>query len=242
MYTRIWPWGIAVGVLLGPTRGIAQQTSTAQSDSQTMAALAACAQAQRQIAGLVEAAGQRVEMARQTNHLSVLRAAVDDLQITLARVKTELAPCAALQSMAPADPHGRHVMPSTASPPAAAPGRPVMNPGSTAPAPAAVAPAAPVSGATAPHAGHVMPAAPRAPAAAPRATPQRPASAPAGGTAAPRAAETPSLAVDQVCGVKVDPSTAPRASYQGQTYYFCSEQHRQLFLKDSAKYAQKERR
>ena len=46
-------------------------------------------------------------------------------------------------------------------------------------------------------------------------------------------------AVDPVCGLKVDRASAPQATYQGQTYYFCSEQHRQSFTKDSAKYAPK---
>jgi Cu+-exporting ATPase len=55
----------------------------------------------------------------------------------------------------------------------------------------------------------------------------------------PPAAATLSSAVDPVCGLKVDPNAAPRADYQGQTYYFCSEQHRQLFSKDSAKYVSK---
>lgn len=49
-------------------------------------------------------------------------------------------------------------------------------------------------------------------------------------------------AVDPVCGLKVDPTTAPSAGYQGQTYHFCSDQHRQLFQKDAAKYLPKEKR
>ncbi len=36
-----------------------------------------------------------------------------------------------------------------------------------------------------------------------------------------------------------DPVTAPQATHQGQTYSFCSEQHRQLFQKNPAKYLPK---
>ena len=46
----------------------------------------------------------------------------------------------------------------------------------------------------------------------------------------------PAEAVDPVCGMKVDPKTAPRAEHQGKTYYFCAESDRQLFLKEPAKY------
>ena len=47
-------------------------------------------------------------------------------------------------------------------------------------------------------------------------------------------------AVDPVDGLRVDPSTAPQAAFQGQTYDFCSEQHRELFIKSPAKFLPKE--
>jgi YHS domain-containing protein len=34
------------------------------------------------------------------------------------------------------------------------------------------------------------------------------------------------------CSVKIDPRTAPSTSYEGKTYYFCSEADRGEFLKD----------
>ena len=43
-------------------------------------------------------------------------------------------------------------------------------------------------------------------------------------------------ATDPVCGLKVDPASAPQAAHQGQTYYFCAEQHRQLFQENPTKY------
>lgn len=97
----------------------------------------------------------------------------------------------------------------------------------------------------------VRPAAMPAPGAARRAatppqpttprTPGHTAHAPTGtsGRAVRRAAPAREPSVDPVCGLKVDPATAPRATYEGRTYYFCSEQHRDLFLKDPAKYLPK---
>ena len=49
-------------------------------------------------------------------------------------------------------------------------------------------------------------------------------------------AETTTQAVDPVCGLKVDPATAPQATHESQVYSFCSEQHQQLFQKNPAKY------
>lgn len=115
---------------------------------------------------------------------------------------------------------------ATPQAPAAAPR--AMPPRAPAAQPRSSTSAAPGPSSADPHAGH--------PAAS---SPARP---PAAGTATPQTSDAPLSAVDPVCGLKVNPSAAPRATYQGQTYHFCSEQHRQLFLKDSAKYAPKERR
>lgn len=54
------------------------------------------------------------------------------------------------------------------------------------------------------------------------------------------ASQAANVAVDPVDGLKVDRRTAPQAAFQRQTYYFCSEQHRELFLKDPAKFLPKE--
>ena len=40
-----------------------------------------------------------------------------------------------------------------------------------------------------------------------------------------------------VCGMNVDERNAPSAQFQGTTYYFCSEECRQQFLKEPKKYA-----
>lgn len=32
-----------------------------------------------------------------------------------------------------------------------------------------------------------------------------------------------------VCGMEVDPVTAPKSVYQGKTYYFCSDNDKRLF-------------
>ena len=52
-------------------------------------------------------------------------------------------------------------------------------------------------------------------------------------------ADTTQQAVDPVCGLKVDPASAPQVSHQGRAYSFCSEQHRELFQKTPAKYLPK---
>ncbi len=39
-----------------------------------------------------------------------------------------------------------------------------------------------------------------------------------------------------VCGMSVDPEDAPSASYDDQTYYFCSEGCRDAFVGDPASY------
>ena len=53
--------------------------------------------------------------------------------------------------------------------------------------------------------------------------------------------EANSQSVDPVCGLNVDPATAPKATHQGQIHYFCSEQHQQLFQKSPSKYLPKGR-
>lgn len=45
-------------------------------------------------------------------------------------------------------------------------------------------------------------------------------------------------AIDPVCGMSVDPATAPaRAEYQGQKFYFCSAQCKTRFQNDPEKYS-----
>jgi YHS domain-containing protein len=44
---------------------------------------------------------------------------------------------------------------------------------------------------------------------------------------------------DLTCQPRVDPDTAPRATYMGKAYYFCTAADRDLFLKAPAKYLQR---
>ena len=42
---------------------------------------------------------------------------------------------------------------------------------------------------------------------------------------------------DPVCGMDVDPKTAAgKSEYEGKTYYFCSQQCKQQFDQDPARY------
>lgn len=151
----------------------------------------------------------------------------------------EMKPGATVPPAAPkpaaADPHAGHVSapaaPTTTKPAAAPTTKPSPTPADL-------------------HAGHTMPPAKPAPAAK-KATPPVPKPAP---TTKPSASDDPHAghapgkeapattakkqaeATDPVCGLKVDPKTAPNAQHQGRTYYFCSDQHRQLFSKNPAKY------
>lgn len=52
---------------------------------------------------------------------------------------------------------------------------------------------------------------------------------------------SPGKVADPVCGMEVDPATAPaQATYAGKTYYFCAEEEKELFEKDPGKYVKKE--
>lgn len=45
------------------------------------------------------------------------------------------------------------------------------------------------------------------------------------------------MAKDPVCGMEVDPATAPaKSEYKGQTYYFCAPGCKQTFDKEPEKY------
>jgi YHS domain-containing protein len=43
-------------------------------------------------------------------------------------------------------------------------------------------------------------------------------------------------AVDPVCHMEVDPANAPKATYNGKTYYFCSEAEKEQFEKNPGAY------
>ena len=243
-----------------------QDAPAAAPQQNASAAIGECAQAQPRVAQTIDAANMRIEGARQSNSPAAMRAAMDDLQGALGSLRAQLAACTNLQATAPADGHGGHAMPGTPNvqqSPAAQPGTPVMQPGTTRPAPGAINQSAPAPAASAPvdpHAGHVMPGAvspspappagqatPRQPG-APGAQPQGAAPAPsapaapvaAGGHAghAMPAAGAMNLVRDPRCTASVNPETAPRAEHAGQSYYFCTERDRQLFVADPVKYLQ----
>lgn len=49
--------------------------------------------------------------------------------------------------------------------------------------------------------------------------------------------------IDPVCGMHVDPEIAPAVtSYDGRSYYFCSDTHKEEFERNPAYYAEKVRR
>ena len=129
-----------------------------------------------------------------------------------------------------ADLHAGHVMPAETGRRAAAP-EPATAPGMPTP-PSPAAPAAAAAAAD-PHAGHVVPA-PR------QAAPSQ--AAPTPEAAAPQARTTPdnpaARLADLTCQPRVDPDIAPRATYLGKAYYFCTAADRDLFLKAPGKYLQ----
>lgn len=204
----------AVGGHAGAMRVDPQQTSP---PTTAAAEVTQCAQAQMVVDRLLATAMTRLEAARQANAPADLRAAVDSVQTTMRDARAQLASCASVQ---PPGAPGGHVMPA----PAGALGTPVMAPGSPmdhSKMPMGSAPAAkPAKGA--------KPEAPAVPMDHSKMSMGKP-------------AEASAQATDPVCGLKVDPATAPRATHQGQTYSFCSEQHRQLFQKNPAKFLPKGR-
>lgn len=60
------------------------------------ATVSSCAQGSQAVTRTIDAATARVEDARQTNDMARMRAAVADLQVTLAQMKTQVADCVAL--------------------------------------------------------------------------------------------------------------------------------------------------
>ena len=194
-----------------------------------------CAGNAQEAKGATDAALKRLELARQTNDAAALRTAIDDLSGALGFIQARLETCMAMPAHDPATG-------------AAAPKAPMMQADVTQPGPAASAlsvPAQPAvdSMASMDHSkmGHAMPA---------PAQPARPAAdSMAGmdhskmGHSMPAAsADSAEKQPDPVCKMKVDPKTAPKAEYQGKTYYFCGESDRQKFLANPAKYLKETRK
>ena len=111
------------------------------------------------------------------------------------------------------------------------PGATFITPGAR--ASAAPRPEAPV--AADPHAGHVMPADPRQQGAPSQQEPKPEAAAPQARTTP----DNPAARLADLTGQPpVDPDTAPRATYLGKAYYFCTAADRDLFLKAPGQYLQ----
>ena len=233
-------------LLLGLALAAAPSTATAQGGAPQppqaaggAAGFAQCAQAHAVVTPELEAARARLEMARQTNSAAAMRAAIDALDAVLRNVSLQLAPCGELSAVM-TGPMAGHVMPGS-SPTAAPP--PAAEPAKQA------APAGPTLTTTP---GHNMAATPAPGARKPAASPPRaetpatskkeaaPAAADAhAGHAMTTAANPAARLADLMCQPEVDPKTAPRATYQGKAYYFCSTVDRDLFLKSPAKYLQR---
>ena len=211
---------LGVGVFLlaaagGPVRAMRVDPQQTSPPTTAAAEVTPCAQAQMMVDRLLATAMTRLEAARQANAPADLRAAVDSVQTTMRDARAQLASCASMQ---PAGAPAGHVMPA----PTGATAAPIMAPESPMDhstmqmgSPSA---AKPVRGVKA-----EAPAAPMDHSKMSMGTP-------------PKAS---AQAVDPVCGLKVDPATAPQAEHQGHTYSFCSEQHRQLFQKNPAKFLPK---
>lgn len=45
------------------------------------------------------------------------------------------------------------------------------------------------------------------------------------------------MAIDVICGMKVQESTAFKSEYRGKTYYFCSEHCKEKFDQNPVKYS-----
>jgi YHS domain-containing protein len=257
-----------VSVLLAAPATAIAQIDSAQ-PTQTVAGsadMAQCAQAQAVVTSEIEAARARLEMARQTNSPAAMRAAVDALDGVLRAVRARLTPCTQMSASA-AGPMAGHVMANSAPSPATAAAAPkqaappagqsmATMPGhnmATMPAPNAQKPtAAPPRAAAptgqkqaAPPAGQSMAHMPgHTSANMPAAAAQKPSTAPTAAEAPAgheitTAANPAARLADLMCQPPVEPKTAPRATYKGKAYYFCSTADRDLFLKAPAEYLQR---
>jgi YHS domain-containing protein len=243
-----------------PAAAIAQHEGHQDAAPQASVGLVQCVRVQPVIDNIIAAATTRLESARLSNNPADMRAAVDHLDAALRDIRAQLAPCSAAAAMT--DPYAGHTMPGMQPPgnptaPATQPPASGADPhaghamplapaaSKTVPTPKPSAPASkPIAD---PHAGHAMSgSSPAAKSAAPgNATTAKPA---AGKPAGPRAADAHAghateqrseKQMDPVNGLMVDPASAPKTTYQGQTYYFSSEQSRKEFLENPAKFAKK---
>lgn len=249
---------LAISFMAAPLNARRVDQQPASPPTTAAAEVTQCVKAQMVADQLLAAAMARLDGARQANTATDLRAAVDSLQSTMRDVRAQLAACASMPAGREA-PMDHSTMPMgttpetkpapTAKPVAPAPMDHSKMPMGT-PAPPTPAPGATPAATMAPMDHSKMPMG-EAPAAKPSTGAKQaapPAKPPAStvpmdhSTMSMRAtADTSGLATDPVCGLKVDPATAPHGSNQGTTYSFCSEQHRDLFQKNPTKYLPKGR-
>lgn len=206
---------IALSAAFVPGLAVARHEANQAGAPQASAEMAQCARVQPVVDSILAAAMARLELARQSNNPAEMRAAVEHLEAALRDIRTQLAPCSS--AAAATDSQGGHSMPGMPQTPGAA------------------APTAPMD-----HSNMPMG---RTPAAKPgAATGTKPAApvAPMDHSKMPMGDEAkPGKVMDPVNGLMVDPATAPKTTYQGQTYYFSSEQARKEFLENPAKFAKK---
>ena len=229
---------ILSAVASAPLRGAGAGEQQSTPPTTAAAEVTTCAQAQMVVDQLLATAMLRVDAARQTNAAADLRGAVDSVQATLRDARAQLAPCATATSDQPMD-HSK--MPMGGATPPGAPMDHSKMPMGTTPAAKPGAPAKPPS-APMDHSKMPMGRAPTTkPASAKPATPPKPAAAPMDHSKmdTTQSPDTASQAVDPVCGLKVDPASAPKVTHEGRVYSFCSERHQQLFQKAPAKYLPK---
>jgi YHS domain-containing protein len=241
---------IALAVALIPSFVWAQHDANQPTSTQASSAESTqCLRAQPVIDNIITAATSRAEAARLSNSPAEMRAAVENLEAALRDIRAQSAPCST--AAASTDPHEGHTMPMTqppaSTPPAQAPaGAAAPHAGHTMPGAAAAskgattakpAPSKPSEPAAAdPHAGHTK-AAPTTKTAPAAAKPE--AAKPADPHAGHSPAKPGDKQMDPVNGLMVDPATAPKTTYQGQTYYFSSEQSLKEFLANPVKFAKK---
>jgi YHS domain-containing protein len=245
MNTHTLHLAAAFAIALFPGIAVAQHEGHQAADGQALPDVAQCARVQPVVDNIIAAATARLETARQSNNPTEMRAAVEQSEGVLRDIRAQLAPCAAISAPTPSE--GAHSMPGMQRTPeaGAAPAAPMDHskmPMGTAPAtkPGAATgtkpavPAVPMDHSKMPMGG--------APATKPRATGTKSAkpAAPMDHSKMPMGGQAqPGKVMDPVNGLRVDPATAPKTTYQGQTYYFSSEQTRTEFLENPAKFSKK---
>jgi hypothetical protein len=101
---------LIVALSSAPRQAAAAQSSPVNAPAPSPAQTAACVQSQQQVAALIDVAQNRIELSRQTNDPTAMRAAIADLQTTLSGVRAQLASCVKLAQSASPDPHAGHNM------------------------------------------------------------------------------------------------------------------------------------